>query len=550
MVVGMALMAFVIYFFLSFNIYFYSIKYKANDLLVRLKMESTIVSNKQDLIWTEKYRPKTLADYYMQKSKLDKVKEWLDDLSDKSDTEPKPFLILYGTAGVGKTTLAHLILEKHGYEIIECNASDTRSKKQIRDMIGGISGVSVALDNKNRFKKTAIIMDEIDGLNGITESSGIQELIDIIITKPATDKKQKGKKSSPTARDNTRDKDKIKWVCPVICTSNSIKEKKIQLLLRYGVLLHIDKPVSNDMNKLITRITKGEGFQLDNTAREDIITRANGDYRQVIHLCHSYFNKQQQSTARLMSNDSSSAIIELELGEEDIHRKEDEARQALIRSINDMGETPLDKINYFLTNKTSLDIIRYFCSGDSNLYFMNFYNNIIPVLSSIQEKTKEPKNKDTFLKAYKTLIKSYYSVKNADLMNNSIFIDKNWELLDYFDLFSVATPASIINQVNNVSAITGSYIKEFKLGHHTQYNFMRQEQVGNKKLLNTDYFTSFQSDIASVYYDLKRFKNNNQNLISSISSKSKRKTDNPDEAKYILDKSYCKIMDKITQLLN
>ena len=341
-----------------------------------------------DIIWTEKYRPKTLAEYYMHKNQLDKVKEWLDDLKDKNNADPKPFLILYGTAGVGKTTLAHLIFQKFGYEIIECNASDTRSKKQIRDMIGGISGVSVSLDSKNRFKKTAIIMDEIDGLNGTTESSGVQELIDIVISKPDSTTKKKGNKSSP----NARNKYKIKWVCPVICTSNSIKEKKMQVLLRYGVLLRIEKPEPADLNKLITKITKTEGFHLDTAARDDIITRANGDYRQIIHLCHEYYNKERIKTL----DETDIAKLPLEKPEPDIHRLEDDNRQALIRTINDIGDTPLDKINYFLTHPTSLDIIRYFCSGDSNLYFMNFYNNIIPVLSSIQEKTKEPKNKDTY----------------------------------------------------------------------------------------------------------------------------------------------------------
>ena len=306
---------------------------------------------------------------------------------------------------------------------------------------------------------------------GSQTGTGIQELIDIVITKPATTRqsipRQKGNKSSPTAKD----KAKIKWVCPVICTSNSIKEKKMQSLLRYGSLLHIDKPATNDLNKLITRITKAEDFQLDSTARDDIITRANGDYRQVIHLCYSYYNKLHTINPLEKPN--------LEI---DVYKQEDDTKHALIKTINDVGETPLDKINYFITHTTSLDIIRYFCSGDSNLYFMNFYNNVIPILSKIQEKTKEPKNKDTFLKAYKTLAKSYQSIKIADLMNNSIFIDKNWELLDYFDLFSVATPASIINNVN----CAGANIREFKISHHTQYNFMRQEQVGNKKLLNNE----------------------------------------------------------------
>jgi hypothetical protein len=381
----------------------------------------------------------------------------------------------------------------------------------------------------------------------MTESSGVQELIDIVIPRSGV-AKQKGKKASPTSRDK---KEKIKWVCPVICTCNSIKDKKLQSLLKYGILLHIDKPAPNDLNKLITRITKGEDFHLDTTARDDIIRRANGDYRQIIHLCNEYYLKLSIKNASV--NFDVGVDVDLNLQETladkeiDIYRKEDEQRQNLIRTINDVGDTPLDKINYFLTNKANLDIIRYFCSGDSNLYFMNFYNNIIPVLSNIQEKAKEVKNKDTFLKAYKNLVKSYQSIRNADLLNNSIFIDKNWELLDYFDLFSVASPVNIISQANNM----GANIKEFKLTHHTQYNFMRQEQVCNKKLLNTDYVTSFECDVMNAYYDLKRFQNDNYDLIKLAStSKSRRKGENTGEAKYILDKSYCKIVDKINELLS
>ena len=68
--------------------------------------------------------------------------------------------------GIGKTTLAYLILEYYNYEIIECNASDTRTKKTIQETLGQISKVSVCLDDNDKFKKTAILMDEIDGLNG------------------------------------------------------------------------------------------------------------------------------------------------------------------------------------------------------------------------------------------------------------------------------------------------------------------------------------------------------------------------------------------------
>ena len=505
-------------------------------------------------IWTEKYRPKTLSEYYISKSQLDKVKEWLDDLKTGSEN-PRPFLILYGTAGVGKTTLAHLIFQKHGYEIIECNASDTRSKKQLRDLIGGISSVSVCVDSKNLFKKTAVIMDEIDGLNGVNESSGIQELIDIVITKDKTTKE-------------------IKWVCPVICTTNSIKEKKLQALIRVGVLVNIQKPSNNDILKLITRISKIEGFNINQNDKDNIIARASGDYRQVILLLQEYCNNLQVASLKSATRTTDINSYDLDNvdnlenkdNNEDKYKLEDENNQALIKNINNMGETPLDKINYFLTHNTKLDIVRYFCSGDSNLYFMNFYNNIIPVLQAIQEKKKMEINKDTLLEGYKTLIKVYKSIKNADLLNNPIFITKYWELLDYFDCFSVGIPSKIIFQDNVKSLInnkdkdnkTGKeinidtnvkdlYVKEFNLGHHTQYNFMRQEQMLNKKLLNTDYSLTKDKNICNIYYNLKRFQNNNAEMVKKM--KNKKKNNNQEEMKYVIDKPYLKILDKINELL-
>jgi Holliday junction resolvasome RuvABC ATP-dependent DNA helicase subunit len=530
----------------------------------------------QSLIWTEKYRPKILNEYFISKNQLDKVKEWIIDLRTNAE-EAKPFLILHGTAGIGKTTLAHLIFQKYGYEIIECNASDTRSKKQIRDLIGGISSISVCVDNKDKFKKTAIIMDEIDGLNSINEASGIQELIDIIITR---DKKSKD----------------IKWICPVICTTNNIKEKKMQPLLKLGVLLKLLKPTVNDSVKLINKIAKTEGFEIDIQSKTNIINKANGDYRQIILLLYEYYNLKNiyknnnnnnsdnnnnnnnnnnsdnndnnnnsdnkdynnNSNNKDNNNNSNNKNINESTNKiKDKHKEEDEENQALLREINNSGESPLDKINYFLTHKTSLDIIQYFCSGDSNLYFMNFYNNIISTLSIIQEKHKETKNKENFLNAYKILIKVYNSIKNADLLNNPIFLSKNWDLLDYFDIFSVGIPSHIIYNENIKNVISDKkeqikkepIIREFQLTHHTQYNYMRQEQAIIRKKICIDYLKTKDNDIINIYYNIKRFQNNNEDLIKTTNSRTKKKNISQDDNKYILDKTYLKILDKIDELL-
>lgn len=185
---------------------------------------------------------------------------------------------------------------------------------------------------------------------------------------------------------------------------------------------------------------------------------------------------------------------------------------------------------------------------------MNFYHNVINVLQTIQDKLKEPKNKDNFLKNYKQLIKIYDSLKNADILNDPIFLNKNWELLDYFDIFSVGNPSQLIynslirTNENNISN-DNKLVKEFNLTHHSPYNFMRQEQSINRKLMNADYFQVFDMDIVNMYYNLKRFQNANNDLIKKY-SKMKKKAVSNEDAKYVIDKSYCKIIDKIDELLN
>ena len=542
------------------------------------------LQNEPNSLWTEKYRPKTLNEYYISKQQLETVKEWITDLknTNQNDNEnPKPFLILHGTAGIGKTTLAHLILQKHGYEIIECNASDTRTKKQLKESIGGIAKISVCVDNKNKFKPTAIIMDEIDGLNGASESSGVQELIDIVVSK---DKQSK----------------EIQWVCPVICTTNSIKEKKLQCLLKYGVLINLAKPSSNDCVKLINKIAKAENFAIPETKKDEIIYIANGDYRQIIMLLYEYYNKlignmqsNMQSKKDVKDGDANSSDEDRKDNKEDnimeennyISGRKQQSNNIIendnytydiniIKKINNLGDSPLDKINYFLTNEVDLDTIRYFCSGDSNLFFMNFYNNIISAVSQIQErknsvssgsssgigngkKSKDKETKDFLLKSYKVLSKVYDSIKNADLLNNTIFLDKNWELLDYFDLFSVGLPSKIIFASNinpNPNPSPGTnpkavIIKDFNLSHHTQYNYMRQEQALNKKKLNVDYMKTYENDCTNIYYNLKRFHYNNEESIKKFGTKSRKKKVVPDENKFIIDKSYGKILEKIDELL-
>jgi replication factor C subunit 1 len=82
-------------------------------------------------------------------------------------------VMLHGPPGIGKTTAAHLVAKLEGYDIVERNASDTRSKKLMEEGLRGVLSTNslngyFAGDGKKveaAKKKLVLIMDEVDGMS-------------------------------------------------------------------------------------------------------------------------------------------------------------------------------------------------------------------------------------------------------------------------------------------------------------------------------------------------------------------------------------------------
>lgn len=83
-------------------------------------------------LWSEKYRPTKIKDYVFQDSiQQQQVENWISEKS-------IPHLLFSGSAGVGKTTLAKIILNEIGieeYDILEINASRENNVDTVRDKI-------------------------------------------------------------------------------------------------------------------------------------------------------------------------------------------------------------------------------------------------------------------------------------------------------------------------------------------------------------------------------------------------------------------------------
>ena len=83
-------------------------------------------------LWTENYRPNTINDYvFRDESQKSQVKSWIDSGS-------IPHLLFSGSPGVGKTTIAKVLineLEIDEFDLLEINASRENSVETIREKI-------------------------------------------------------------------------------------------------------------------------------------------------------------------------------------------------------------------------------------------------------------------------------------------------------------------------------------------------------------------------------------------------------------------------------
>ena len=119
-------------------------------------------------LWTEKYRPRDIDGYvFRDDSQRQQVEGWIRSKS-------IPHLLFSGAPGVGKTTLAKILINQLGiddYDVLEINASRENSVDTIRDKITGF----VQTMPFGAFK--VVLLDEADYIspNGQAALRGVME---------------------------------------------------------------------------------------------------------------------------------------------------------------------------------------------------------------------------------------------------------------------------------------------------------------------------------------------------------------------------------------
>lgn len=113
-------------------------------------------------MWTDKYQPYELSDIVGNNDQIKELHKWGKSWDQDSDV-----LILYGPAGVGKSSAAKALAKEMGWEITEMNASDKRTKNEV-NKIAGESSETASISGSKRL----IILDEADNFHGHKDRGG------------------------------------------------------------------------------------------------------------------------------------------------------------------------------------------------------------------------------------------------------------------------------------------------------------------------------------------------------------------------------------------
>ncbi|MDE1857861.1 MAG: AAA family ATPase [Thaumarchaeota archaeon] len=197
-------------------------------------------------MWTEKYRPKSLEEMVGNDEGRAKLSLWV-----KRWKPGGKAALLVGPPGTGKTTTVHLVAGKLGLNLVELNASDTRTKDKLSRKIGEVIASTSLFGGAS-----LIFLDEVDGLAGRSDYGAIDFI------------KEAVKKSEN----------------PVVMAANDPESDEVKKLGSAVVKIEFRRPEQGVVERRLEAVARMEGISVTKDEVEKLARAANGDLRAAVNF--------------------------------------------------------------------------------------------------------------------------------------------------------------------------------------------------------------------------------------------------------------------------
>ena len=272
----------------------------------------------------------------------------------KKNLSIKSGIYIYGTPGCGKTKFIHKLLHDLNYDIISYDAGDIRNKSIIENITHDNmtdKNVLSLLTKKN--KLTAIVMDEIDGMNN-GDKGGINSLIKIIRSKKT--KKQK--------------LEEVSYI-PIICIGNYHIDKKINELIKVCHSFSFSTPTHIQIKSIIKLAMPN--LYIDTELCNNITNYIQNDLRKLFSIYNIY-----KSDPDILNNEYILNIFKPNLFNENtkiITKKIINNNYTLNDFNNIMNETDRTIVG-LLWHENIIDILQKFDNKEGILLYIKLLDNI------------------------------------------------------------------------------------------------------------------------------------------------------------------------------
>lgn len=414
-------------------------------------------------LWTSKYAPSSMSQICGNKGQVEKIGAWLRGWpkAHKYDFQKKGpdglggyrAIIIHGPPGIGKTTAAHLAAKLEGYDVIESNASDTRSKKLVESglsdvlnntsLLGYFAGDGKAVDQQK--KKIVLIMDEVDGMSA-GDRGGVGALAKVC------------KKTD----------------IPMILICNERKLPKMKPFDFVTFDIPFRRPTVEQVRSRIATICHREGLKIPMNVIDALIEGSNKDIRQIINMI---------STAKL-----DQTAMDFDQGKSMSKAWE----KHVVLKPWDICQKLLGGGMFAPSSKATLNdkIELYFNDHEfSYLMIQENYLSTKPALAGLENSEKERR-----LKALQLAEQAAESISDGDLVDRMIHgSQQQWSLMPTHAVFSAVRPASFVaGQLAGQTTFTQWLGNNSKTGKLTRYvkeiqSHMRLRSSGDRHEIRQQY---------------------------------------------------------------